>query len=194
MIEIGARTAFGPNCHVHETAVVGPDCRIGTNVVIKGNVRIGARCVIQSGAVLGEDGFGYHRDEEGYWVHHAHMGGVVLAEDVHVGANTCIDQGTIEPTRIGRGTRVDNLVHLAHNVQVGEDCIIVAKAEVSGSVVLGDGVWIGPNACVKEHLIIGAKALIGIGAVVIRDVPEDVTVAGNPARVINPEVGVRAKM
>lgn len=144
-------------------------------------ITIGKDCVIQPGAQIGQDGFGY-TFENGRWEPKPHNFGVAIEDDVHIGANTCIDRGSYRDTRIGQGTRIDNLVHIAHNVQVGRNCIIVAGAEVSGSVVIGDGAWIGPNACIREHLTIGAGAVIGIGAVVVKDVPAGETWVGNPAR------------
>lgn len=173
---------------------IGAGTVVGENVYIAPNVTIGERCIIQSGAVIGHDGFGYTQQPDGTWTPKPHTGGVVIADDVHIGANTCIDQGTREPTRVGRGTRIDNLVHVAHNAQIGENCMIVAGAEISGSCVLQDGCWIGPKACIHQHRTIGARALVGMGAVVLRDIPANVTAAGNPARIINGLIGVRADM
>jgi UDP-3-O-[3-hydroxymyristoyl] glucosamine N-acyltransferase len=101
-----------------------------------------------------------------------------------VGANTCIDRGTLSDTVIGRGTKIDNLAHIAHNVRVGEDCIIVALAFLGGGVVVGDGTWIGPDASVLQSLTVGSNVLVGMGTVVTKDVPDRVVVAGVPARVL----------
>lgn len=194
MIEVGKRTMFGPGACAHRSAHVGMDTRIGAHAWIGAGVQIGCDCIIQAGAVIGEDGFGYERDATGRWVPKEHAWSVVIENDVHIGVNTCIDRGSWRDTCIMRGARIDNLVHIAHNVDVGKDVVIVAGAEVSGSVNIGTGAWIGPNACIKERVRIGQYALIGMGAVVLQDVPPNTTWAGNPARCINDQIGVRKEM
>jgi UDP-3-O-[3-hydroxymyristoyl] glucosamine N-acyltransferase len=155
---------------VHPSAYIGP------------NVTIGKNCIIGPGAVIGWSGFGFTKADDGSWERKPESHGVIIDDDVEVGANTCIDRGSYRPTVIGRGTKIDNGVHVAHNCLVGEDCLIIAHAELSGSVVVGDGAWIGPSSCVREHLFIGAGALVGIGAVVVKDVEPGQTVVGNPAK------------
>lgn len=161
--EIGARTSIAPFVYI------GP------------NVRIGADCVIGPGVCIGQPGFGYEQ-VDGRQVYRPHTGGVVVEDDVHIGANTCIDQGRHRPTRIGRGTRIDNLVHIAHNVEIGEDCLIIALAEISGSCVIGDRAVISPAASIRDWRNVGANARVGIGSVVVKDVPAGETWAGVPAR------------
>ncbi len=180
--------------YISTEARIGEGARIGANVYIGSHVTIGAGVVIQPGAVIGEDGFGYERDDLGRWIPKPHHCGVVIGDDVHIGANTCIDRGSWRDTVIEQGARIDNLVHVAHNARVGRDTVLVAQAEVSGSVEVGDGAWIGPRACVRQRLTIGARALVGMGSVVLKDVPADQTWAGSPARCINAEVGVREAM
>lgn len=195
MIEVGRRTAFGPGACAHSSANIGTDTRIGAHVWIGPEVRIGTDCFIQAGAVIGENGFGYERNNLfGRWVPKPHEYTVILDDDVHIGANTCIDRGSWRDTHIMRGARIDNLVHIAHNVIVDINAVIVAGAEISGSVRIGLGAWVGPNACIKQGVTIGEGALIGMGAVVLHDVPPNQTWAGNPARCINAELGVREKM
>lgn len=179
-----------PTAQIHPAARVGHGTRLGANVVIGPNVRIGENCVIQPGACIGQDGFGYSYDAEtARWTHREHSGGVRIADDVHIGANTCIDQGTHEPTRIGRGTRIDNLVHIAHNAQIGEDCLIIALSMIAGSAVIGDRAYIAPCTAVREHTTIGEDALIGLGAVVLDHVPGGTVAYGVPARAKRPANG-----
>jgi UDP-3-O-[3-hydroxymyristoyl] glucosamine N-acyltransferase LpxD len=182
MIEVGELTKFGPGAYAHETAVIGKNCVLGAHVWIGIGVVVGEGCVIQPGAKIGQDGFGYERDEDGRWVPKEHEFTVRLGNDVHIGANTCIDRGSWRDT------------HIAHNVVVCSDAMIVAGAEVSGSVTVGADAWIGPNACIMQRVVVGPGALIGMGSVVLKDVRAHTTVAGNPARVINENVGVRERM
>lgn len=193
-IAVSPGTHVSPDAYVDEAATVHEDVVIGAHAWIGPGVVVGRGCVIQPGAVIGSDGFGFERGPDGEWVDKPHPYGVVLGEGVHVGANACIDRGSWRDTYIYYGTRIDNLVHVAHNCVLGRGVVVVAQAELSGSVVVGGGAWISPRACVKERLRIGARALVGMGAVVIDSVPADVTVAGNPARVINASLGVRDRM
>jgi UDP-3-O-[3-hydroxymyristoyl] glucosamine N-acyltransferase len=194
MIEVGKHTKFGPGACAHRSAQIGMDTQVGPHVWIGQNVVIGNDCRIQAGTIIGEEGFGYVRDASGRWVPKDHDFTVRIDDDVHIGANTCIDRGSWRDTHIMQGARIDNLVHIAHNVIVGANAVIVAGAEVSGSVWVGEGAWIGPHACIKERVEIGKGALIGMGAVVLKDVPPNTTWAGNPARCINENVGVREAM
>lgn len=182
----------GRGAYVHPTAQIGDGTRLGPNVYVGPGVVLGADCRVQAGAVIGEDGFGYTRVGV-CWEPKPHDFAVIIADNVHIGANACIDRGSWRDTEIGYGTRVDNLVHIAHNVLIGQDCMIVAQAMLAGSVTVGDGAWIGPSASVMQRLTIGAEALVGMGAVVLKDVPPDTTWVGNPARQIA-DVGVRDVM
>jgi UDP-3-O-[3-hydroxymyristoyl] glucosamine N-acyltransferase len=164
--------AVGEDCYLAHGAHIGPNVRLGRNV------RVGP------GAVIGWDGFGFDKQPDGTWERKPETHGVVIGDDVEIGANACIDRGSYRDTVIGDGTKVDNLVHVAHNVQIGRNCLVIAGAELSGSVIVGDGAWIAPNACVREHLTVGEGAVIGLGAVVVKDVEANTTVAGNPARVL----------
>lgn len=149
----------------------------------KPRITIGHGCKIHPTAVLGSEGFGYEWDNELHeWVTFPHYGGVTIGDNVHIGANTCIDRGALTNTTIGHGVRIDNLVHIAHGVTIHNHACIIAGAEISGSCTIGKRAWIGPNACIREGITIGEGALIGIGSTVVKDVPPHTTVCGNPAR------------
>jgi UDP-3-O-[3-hydroxymyristoyl] glucosamine N-acyltransferase len=144
-------------------------------------IQISDRVRVDPTAVIGARGFGY-RWTGGGWEHKGEEFGVVVGEDVEIGAGAIIARGSYRNTFIGRGTKIDCGVFVAHNVCIGRHCLVIANAELSGSVEVGDYCWVGPGACVKEHVKIGEGALVGIGAVVIRDVEPWTTVVGNPAR------------
>jgi UDP-3-O-[3-hydroxymyristoyl] glucosamine N-acyltransferase len=174
--EVGKGSVVGPGAYVGATATIGRNCRIGP------------------GAVIGSEGFGYERDGDGRWVQKMSRFGVEIGDDVHIGANVCVDRGSWRDTEIMKGCRIDNLVHIAHNVVLHANVVVVAQAMVAGSVEVGVGAWIGPAASVIQRITVGHGALVGMGAVVTRDVDPDVTVVGSPARVIDAEQGVREEM
>lgn len=179
-----------PTATVGAFCVIGPRCKIGAgtvlhkHVVLSKDIRLGKNCVLWSHCVLGEDGFGIERPKGGLQIRLPHLGGVVLGDGVHIGNFTAIVAGNIDPTRIGDGTMVDNLVHIAHNVQIGKNCQIIACAEVSGSVILHDNTTIAPNATIIQKVEIGENSLVGLGAVVTKSVPANVIAVGVPAKVI----------
>jgi len=147
---------------------------------------IGEGCNINPTAVIGGEGFGYTYDENGAPEHRRHFAGVTIGDQVSIGAHTCIDRGMLSDTTIGDDTKIDNLVHIAHNCKIGKRCMVVAGAVVCGSVVVGDDCWIGAGARIIQKITIGKNAVIGIGAVVIRDVAPGAVMVGNPARDIGP--------
>lgn len=156
---------------IHPSAEINYDC-----VEIGQNVRIGPNCTI------GFEGFGFEENEEGSHERFPHIGKVILCDYVEVGGNTCIDRGALEDTMIGEGTKIDNLVHIAHNVKIGKNCLIVALTCIGGGVEIGDGAYLGIGCSIRNQIRIGEKAFIGMGAVVVKDVDPGVTVIGNPAR------------
>jgi UDP-3-O-[3-hydroxymyristoyl] glucosamine N-acyltransferase len=145
-------------------------------------VYIGKDCIIHSGAVIGSPGFGYVEREDSSYIRMPHYGGVVIGDDVEIGANTCIDAGMVEPTRIGDGTKIDNLVHVAHNVVIGKNVLIAAQACIGGSVEIGDGAKIWCQAFIHQGVKIGKGATVGAQSYVRHDVPDGATVYGSPAR------------
>ena len=172
---IGAFTYVGKS-------IIGKDSIIYGNVHIYDNVIIGERVLIQAGCVLGADGYGYNRDENGFAIQFPHVGGIVIEDDVDLGANTCIDNGALGPTKIGYGSKLDNLVHVGHNVQIGKCVYVAALSSIAGSTKIEDmaSIWTGVN--IADGLRIGANSYVGIGSVVINEVPDGKKCFGNPAR------------
>jgi UDP-3-O-[3-hydroxymyristoyl] glucosamine N-acyltransferase len=179
--QIGNNSVVGAGCVLGRGVMVGADCLLHPRVVVEDGCRIGDRCIIHSGTVLGADGFGFATVEG---VHHKvpQVGVVVLEDDVELGANVCIDRAALGETRIGRGTKVDNLVQVAHNVKVGEHCLLVAQVGISGSTTIGHHtVFAGQSGC-SGHLKIGSGVVLAARAAAFKDVPDGETVAGAPAR------------
>jgi UDP-3-O-[3-hydroxymyristoyl] glucosamine N-acyltransferase len=159
---IGDRTWIGAGCIIGRGVSVGDDCKIYPNVTIYPGTRIGSRTTVHAGAVLGSDGFGYVRDSEnGRYEKFPQIGTLEIEDDVEIGANTTIDRGALEVTRIRRGAKIDNLVHIGHNCQIGENVIIAAQAGFSGSIVIEDNVVIGGQVGVGEHARIQEGVLLG---------------------------------
>jgi UDP-3-O-[3-hydroxymyristoyl] glucosamine N-acyltransferase len=173
---IGEFTVIGPG------VVIAENAELRHHVVVGARVRVGAGSLIKSHAVLGEEGFGIEKDENGDNVRIPHSGSVIIGDDVEVGNFTTVCSGTITPTVVGDRTKIDDHVHIAHNVTIGRNVIITACAEVSGSVRIEDDVWIGPNASVIQGLTLGARCLVGMGSVVVRSIPADEVHFGSPAR------------
>lgn len=179
-----------PTARVGQGSVLGNGVRIGahtvvhSNVVIAAGVTIGEHCVVKSCAVVGEEGFGFERDENGIPVRLVHLGSVKIGNWVEIGSLTTVCRGTLADTIIEDYAKIDDHVHIAHNVKVRRGAMVIACAEVSGGVEVGEFAWIGPNASVIQQVKIGARSLVGIGSNVIRNVDESATVAGNPAKVI----------
>jgi UDP-3-O-[3-hydroxymyristoyl] glucosamine N-acyltransferase len=132
--------------------------------------------------VIGGEGFGYERDEENNLIKFPHFFGVIIGDNVSIGSNTCIDRGALKDTIIQEGTKIDNLVHIAHNVNIGKRCLVVAGSVICGSVTIGNDCFIGANATIREHLTIGNNVTIGMGSVVTKNIPDNETWAGNPAK------------
>jgi UDP-3-O-[3-hydroxymyristoyl] glucosamine N-acyltransferase len=179
-VEIGAGTILDAQVFVGGNVRVGQDCRLFPQVTLREGTELGDRVVVHSGTVIGADGFGYARDGARY-VKIPQIGRVVLEDDVEIGANAAIDRATLGTTRIGRGTKIDNLVQIAHNVQVGEDTVIVAQVGISGSSRIGSRVTIAGQVGVTDHVQVGDNAIVGAQAGVSKDVPEGAIVLGAPA-------------
>lgn len=180
--ELAAGVSVGHFAVIEDGVVVGPGSVIDHHVVLRTGVRIGSNTRIGSHTSVGGPGFGFEMDGAGRPIRIGHMGGVQIGDDVEIGMHCSIAQGTIEPTRISDHAKIDDCVFIAHNVFVGENSFIIAGAEISGSVTIGRDVWISPEATVINKVSIGDGALVGIGAVVIKDVAENTVVAGVPAK------------
>lgn len=172
---------IAPGAVVHGGAIIGPDVEIEPNAVIYGNVTIGARTRIGAGAVIGRPGFGWASGPEGAMRRMPQLGGVVVEEDVDIGPLCTIDAGTLAPTRLGRGARLDAHVHVAHNVSIGAGTIVAAQSGFAGSVSVGERVQIGGQVGVADHVRIGKGSRLAAKSGVIGDIEAGATVAGYPA-------------
>ena len=157
---IGAGTSIGAGCTIGEGVRIGDGCTLHPRVTIYPNVEIGNNVIIHAGAVIGADGFGFVRDGNAY-VKFPQVGKVVIEDDVEVGANTCIDRGSLETTFIRRGTKLDNLIQIAHNVEIGEHTVIAAQTGISGSSTVGDHSILGGQVGIGEHAKLDPNTIIG---------------------------------
>lgn len=173
---------IGPNVVIEEGCVIGNNVVIGANTVVKSNTLIGDFCNIGSNTTIGGVGFGYEPNEEGVYELMPHIGNVEIGNYVEIGNNVCIDRAVMGATRIGDHAKIDNLVHIAHGVEIGSNSLIIAHAMIAGSVKVGENVWIAPSSSIRQKLHIGDNAIVGMGSVVVKNVAADTTVAGNPAK------------
>jgi UDP-3-O-[3-hydroxymyristoyl] glucosamine N-acyltransferase len=161
-VEIGDDTTIGAGSVIGDSATIGTHCRIDANVTIYSSTTLGDRVVVQAGAVLGSEGFGYVRDSAtGRYEQFPQIGRLIIEDDVEIGANSTIDRGALDETRIRRGTKIDNLVHIGHNVQIGEDVVIAAQTGLSGSAIVQDNVIIGGQVGIADHVRIEAGVILG---------------------------------
>jgi len=178
---LGDDVVIGSHCVVGDGVSIGNGTRLWPSVTIYTGATLGARALVHSGARIGCDGFGYvFRNGEHQKI--PHVGRCIIGDDVEIGANTTIDRGSIDDTVIGKGTKIDNLVHIAHNVRIGEKCLLMAQVGVAGSVIVGDGAILAGQAGISGHLSIGAGARLAAQAGVFGDIPAGETWSGYPAR------------
>lgn len=180
--KIAQNVSVGEHCFIDKDVSIGEGTIIEPNVTILHHVEIGKNCIIHAGAVIGADGYGYFTNDNGNPEKVKHFGGVVIEDNVEIGANACIDRGTIDNTFIGKNTKTDNLVHIAHNVQIQKNSILTAGVIICGSASLGKESYIAPGGIIKNQITVGEGAFVGMGAIVMQDVPEYTVVAGIQAR------------
>ncbi len=160
--QVGAHTRIGSGCAIGAGVKIGANCDLYPNVTIYPQTTIGDRVIIHAGAVLGSDGFGYVRDRAtGHYEKFPQVGRLVIEDDVEIGANATIDRGALDETRIRRGAKIDNLVHIGHNCQIGEDVVIAAQTGLSGSITIENGVILGGQVGIGEHATVGEGVMVG---------------------------------
>jgi UDP-3-O-[3-hydroxymyristoyl] glucosamine N-acyltransferase len=178
--EIGSGTYIGPYS-VIDRCVIGTNCHIAAHCHIHNEVLIGNNVKIGSSSVIGADGFGFSRNKDGSLVRFPHNGGVIIEDDVEIGSLTTIDKGGLGNTIIRSGVKISSHVHIAHNVIIGKDSMIIANSNLLGSCQIGDRSWIAPAVCVKNGVSIGNDVIVGMGAVVTKNIPDGETWLGMPA-------------
>ena len=178
--EIGDGTVVYAHCYIGHSSKIGKNCIIYPNVTIRENIRIGNNVIVHPGSVIGSDGYGYQLTPTGH-AKIPHLGDVVIEDNVELGACVAVDRAKISHTKIGRGTKVDNLVHVAHNVTIGQNCIIVAQCGISGSVKVGNNVMIGGQVGFVDHIEIGDNVMIAAQSGVIKSIPPNLIMGGTPA-------------
>ncbi len=177
---IGENVYIGPYSVIGK-ATIGDGCIIDSNVRIHDCVTMGKNCHIKAGAVLGGEGFGFEKDAMGNRFRFPQIGDLIIGDDVEIGSNTCIDRGALSDTIIGSYTKINNLCHIAHNNVIGQNVEITGCVNLSGGNVIEDNVWISPNSSLRGYIHVGANAVIGMGAVVTKNIPTGETWVGNPA-------------
>ncbi len=182
--KIGENVRIGHYCYIGKDVVIDDNVEIRNNVMIEGKVRIGRNTIIHSGAVIGMEGYGYYDDINGNHSRVPHLGGVIIGNNVEIGSNTCIARGCLGDTIISDDVKIDNLCHIAHNVIIGKRSKIIALTMLAGSSVIGEDVWVAPCSAVKNQVTVGNNSLVGMGAVVTKDVEPNVVVAGVPAKLL----------
>jgi UDP-3-O-[3-hydroxymyristoyl] glucosamine N-acyltransferase len=182
-VQLGRGVRIGAGCVLGDGVALGDDTQLYPGVTCYAGTALGKRVIVHAGAVLGSDGFGYVPGKEGE-PHRKipHVGRCLIGDDVEIGANTCIDRGSVDDTVIGSGTKIDNVVHIAHNVRIGARCLIMAEAGIAGSVQVEDEVIIAGQAGIGDHITIGRGARLLVQSGIIADVPAGATVSGYPAR------------
>ncbi|ADL13683.1 UDP-3-O-(3-hydroxymyristoyl)glucosamine N-acyltransferase [Acetohalobium arabaticum] len=190
-VSIGDNVRIAAGAHIGSQVKIGAETIIHPNVVIMHQTEVGNRVIIHPGAVIGSDGYGFETTSEGHYKV-PQLGNVIIEDDVELGANVTIDRGTTGSTVIGRGTKTDNLVHIAHNVRIAADCLLVAQVGIAGSAEIGEGVTLAGKAGVVGHLEVGANTTVAAQSIITNDVPPDSFYSGYPAREHKSEMRIKA--
>lgn len=181
-VKIGRNVTIGEYCVIEGKVVIGDGTYIGHHVCISGDTIIGRNCHFKSGVVIGEEGFGFERDENDINVRFPQIGRIEIGDNVSIGANSTVERAALEVTKIGDGVAIDDLTQVGHNVTIGRGTTVANGAVLCGGVTIGERCSIAPNACIRQRLKIGNDSLVGLGAVVVKDVPPNSVYAGNPAK------------
>ena len=193
-VSIGDNVLIGDNCSISSNVSIGNNVKLHTGVIIDRGCVIGDNSIIQSGTVIGSDGFGTVKDNDRH-LNFPHIGNVIIGNDVWIGSNVSIDRGTIGDTCIGNNTKIDNLVQIAHNVKIGQSCIVVAGTAIAGTTLIGDNVSIGGQVGIVGHIKIGDNCLIGAKSLVTKSFSDNLFISGNPAKIhkdrVKEEVALR---
>ncbi len=185
--KLGSNVILGRDCVINDGAVIeanatiGDECYVGSNAYVGSSTKVGNRVVIKPGARIGTSGYGYTQTDDGH-IRMPHLGRCILGDDVEIGSNSTVDRGSVDDTIVGPGTKVDNLVQIAHNVRIGQRCLIMSQVGLAGSTIVEDDVSIAGQAGLAGHLTIGKRARLAAQAGVIGDIPAGQTVSGYPAR------------
>ena len=181
-VQINGFIRIGANVVVEENVILGDNVSIDANTIIKKNTIIGGNVEIGANNTIGGVGFGYSQNAiTKEYEQFPHYGKVILHDNVSIGNNTCIDRGSLSDTVIGEGVKVDNLVHIAHNVQIGNNSLIIANAMVAGSVKIGKNCWIAPSSCIINGISIGNNVTVGLASTILKSVGDDQVMIGSPA-------------
>ncbi len=183
-VKIGNNVFIGENVVIEKDCVIGNNVKIGHNTVVFKETQIGNNVVIGANNTVGGIGFGYEKNKNGEFELIPHIGNVIIEDNVEIGNNTCIDRAVLGNTVLKNNCKIDNLVHIAHGVIVGENSVVIANAMVAGSVTIGKNVWVAPSASILNQLTIEDNSLVGMAANVVKKVNEREIVAGNPAKFI----------
>lgn len=178
---LGNRVRILANTTLYDGVEVGDDSLIHSNCVVREYCQLGRNVILQNGVVLGGDGFGFAKDDQGVYQKILQAGRVIVEDDVEIQANTCVDRGTLDDTRIGRGTKLDNLIQIGHGSEIGENCVLAGQVGLAGSTKVGNSVMMGGQVGVAGHCIIGDNVVVLAQAGIVTDVEKNKVIAGAPA-------------